>query len=79
MAGPHGGAIGLCGRDSRHFWSVPLIAHRLQAQRPDAHIHVLLENAASMRPQQRRTICAALGLPTPVSYTHLTLPTICSV
>eukprot|EP00975_Prorocentrum_lima_P025544 5371939-Prorocentrum_lima.AAC.1 len=34
-AGPQRGVLGLCGRDSLHFWAVPMVAHRLQAARPD--------------------------------------------
>eukprot|EP00975_Prorocentrum_lima_P032957 6920583-Prorocentrum_lima.AAC.1 len=46
--GAQGGALGLGGRDSRHFYAVPLIAERVQRARPHADVHVLLENAASM-------------------------------
>eukprot|EP00975_Prorocentrum_lima_P016679 3536681-Prorocentrum_lima.AAC.1 len=43
--GAHNGAVGLCGRESRHFYAVPLVAHPLQSARLDLRVHVLIENA----------------------------------
>eukprot|EP00975_Prorocentrum_lima_P059307 12433742-Prorocentrum_lima.AAC.1 len=60
--GMHNGAVGLCSRESRHFYAVPLVAHALQTARPDLWVHVLLENAGAMRDEHRDAILQALAL-----------------
>ena len=61
FAGRHQGRQGVCGRESVHYFAVPTIAWHIQQLRPDAIVHVALENAASMRPEHRHVILQGLG------------------
>eukprot|EP00975_Prorocentrum_lima_P005173 1123848-Prorocentrum_lima.AAC.1 len=40
------GRQGPCGPDSRHFYAFPTLARLIQEERPDVHLHAVLENAA---------------------------------
>ena len=53
--------MGLCGPDSIHFFAVVAIRWAAQRLRPDIAVHVVLENAGSMRGLHRDAILEALG------------------
>ena len=59
--GRYRGAQGLCGPDSVNFFAVPSVAWAMSCWRPDVSVHVVLENAASMRQEHRASILRALG------------------
>ena len=61
-AGPGAGALGLTGSRSSNFYVFPALCRVIQKARPDIHLHVMVENAGSMRPEHRQAIQDSLGL-----------------
>ena len=49
MMGPGRGRIGLCGERSVHFFVFPALGWALARARPGLMVHVVAENAGSMR------------------------------
>ena len=60
--GPGRGRSGLCGERSIHFFVSPVLAWAITRARPDLVVHVVVENAGSIRPEHQAAMLAALGL-----------------
>ena len=61
-AGAHEGRVGLCGERSVLFYVIPALAWALARSRPDLHIHVVAENAGSVRQEHLQAMGEALGI-----------------
>ena len=61
-AGSSGGALGLAGERSSHFYIFPGLCRVVQFARPDLNVHVMVENAGSLLPLHREAILTSLGL-----------------
>ena len=57
------GHQGLGGPDSSLFFAVPTICWLVEQVRPDIAVHCIVENAGSMLPFHRGTMCGALRVP----------------
>ena len=71
-AGFRQGALGLCGKDSVHFFAFPIFGWVIQFMRPDVHVLGFVENAHNMLPTWAESICKALGVPCTPSHKHYT-------
>ena len=60
--GPGRGRMGLCGEGSIHFFVFPALAWAVARARPDLTVHVVVENAGSIRPEHLLAMSEALGV-----------------
>ena len=73
-AGHRQGALGLCGRESVHFYAFPIYSWFIQFMRPDVCVLGYVENAHNMLRHWSETICKALGVPCDTRHGHFTNP-----